>query len=533
MTFKKITVQNFKSIKNVELNYTPGVWKVVGNNNDLSYSSNGSGKTTLLEAVQQCLYNRTTLQVPIEDVSRKSVDSSTTVPYYIEVEFTHNNHTYTVINDRKRMKITVLEDGKDLGLTSIRNSLLKIQRIIGMDFSTFTTLSFITLTTITDLLDNFTSSALMKVILDFNEITDTDKSLKAGLKKVSGKLKDTIRQTKQIEDTIEVLNKYSRIDTSPFHKELATLDAQLSEKQEALQKLSSDLSNGLQTIEDERDARQRLEDLSTGICNCCGSTVAIDTEKLETATQTLQDVLARQVTNESIEEIKRLITALNEEIDVLLEKTSDVKQKLLFADTKNQVFDDTNIRSNDLRKELVELNKEVKRLTETEDVLTTSVSLIKKGSLHKTLLLTFISVLNGYINQFTGFVNLPYISVETIAHKSSVEFVFTDTRFNQIVHINSLSGGEKTRLRLIILLSMLYTINDLTGASSNLLVLDEALDTLDASASEDLARLFEYMVKHDDKFIALVSHGEQLRDITFTGTLSVTKQGGISTLEVL
>ncbi len=71
----------------------------------------------------------------------------------------------------------------------------------------------------------------------------------------------------------------------------------------------------------------------------------------------------------------------------------------------------------------------------------------------------------------------------------------------------------------------------MTNASTNLLIFDESLDTLDASASSDLASLFEYLIAHDNKFIALISHGQQLDDIEFSGRLTITKSDGISTLE--
>ena len=78
------------------------------------------------------------------------------------------------------------------------------------------------------------------------------------------------------------------------------------------------------------------------------------------------------------------------------------------------------------------------------------------------------------------------------------------------------------------LLSMLRAIKELTAISSNLLVFDESLDTLDVSASKDLANLFDYLIGNDNKFIALVSHGDQLSDINFNGIITATKSEGVT-----
>ena len=71
----------------------------------------------------------------------------------------------------------------------------------------------------------------------------------------------------------------------------------------------------------------------------------------------------------------------------------------------------------------------------------------------------------------------------------------------------------------------------MTNTSINILVFDEALDTLDKSAANDLARLFNYLVENNDQFIAMVSHGEQLAEIKFRAMITATKTDNVTVVK--
>jgi len=529
MTFNYVHIENFKAIKDMRLDYHAGVWEVIGINNDGPYLSNGSAKTTMLEAVQQCLFNRTTLQVPIEDVGRKKVGSSgSALGFKLTTAFEKDGNLYKVVNDRSRMKITIYENGEDLGIKSIPLALKRIQLIVGMDINTFITLTFITHSTIGDLLENFSSSSLMKIILDFNQITDLDKLMKSRVKELTTEISALTFKVKTLEDSIEVLSKYKKIDTTSMHLSKASIIGKITLKADQLSSLKevrSIQASGRASLE---ALYTRKKDLGSGVCDTCGHVLE---------GSALTDTLDAEIyaLKEEVEHydpaIHELLADSEKSLADLQRQLREVGARIVAADTTNQIYEDNVAKSEDLHRLMQEAEAEKGRKMVDHDVLTLSVGLIKKGDLHRHLLASFVSVLNKYLDQFRSFVNLPYVAISAEANKANVSFVIHDTRFNKDIHLHTLSGGEKTRLRLILLLAMLYTIKDMTNASSNLLIFDESLDTLDASASEDLARLFDYLVAHDSKFIALISHGQQLKDINFAGRLTVTKSAGVSTLE--
>ena len=80
--FKYIDIENFKSIKKGHLDFDKGLWEIVGVNEDGPFASNGSGKTNYLEAIQQCIFNRTTFNRPIDDFGHKAVCTTTSAHQY-------------------------------------------------------------------------------------------------------------------------------------------------------------------------------------------------------------------------------------------------------------------------------------------------------------------------------------------------------------------------------------------------------------------------------------------------------------------
>ena len=217
-----------------------------------------------------------------------------------------------------------------------------------------------------------------------------------------------------------------------------------------------------------------------------------------------------------------------EQYATYMEKLQDVDNSIMIAKAKNQIYDENQEQIDEMRGHLIVKQKEHDNVLFEISVIQAALKVLKSGDIQKDLLTTFVAVLNLHLAHFTQYVNIDYIVIRAVANKASVAFEISDTRFSKIVSVHTLSGGERTRLRLIVLLSMLRAIKELTAISSNLLVFDESLDTLDVSASKDLANLFDYLIGNDNKFIALVSHGDQLSDINFNGIITATKSEGVT-----
>ena len=499
----------------------------------------GPGKSTTMEAIQQCLFNKTTSPTPIEDTSRKAEGTSRhNMKYALELTFETPSDRYRIINDRRVMTIQIFKNDDDMMFKSIPQSLKFIQEVLGMDFNTFVTLTFINHATITELLDNFSSSALMKVVLNFSQIASFERNAKVEQKALNITVHSIQSQLQTIKDSLEALSIYKQIDTAPLMLQKVTLMAKHktftmsnSLKLAECKTTMSALVIRQTTLSDTLNKKTKLLDSTT--CEMCGQSLQSleDPEELQEVINTISVEL--QVINGQVEAQEIIIQDINsEKLSVTNDYTirlQDVENNIIVARTRNELYNQTYDRVEALKLSSMNLTTELSNIQLELSIIQAALVTLKSGSIQSNLLTTFVVVLNNHLNKFIEFVSLDYVTISAEAFKASVNFKIEDTRFSQTISIHTLSGGEKTRLRLVVLLSMLYTIRDLAQISTNLLFFDESLDTLDKSAQADLSRLFEYMLQ-SDKFIALVSHGGQLNDINFTGTITASKTKGITSV---
>lgn len=539
ITFKTLKVKNFKSIENAELSYDSGVWEVVGINNDSAFKSNGAGKSSLLEAIQQCLFNKTTSPTPIADTSRKALGSKKhSRGYYLALTFSDGVDEYEVINDRQDMTITVMKNGYDMMIKSMPAALKRVSSIIGMDFQTFVTLTFISHDTIVHLLDNFSSSSLMKIILNFSQISDFEKRGKTEQKAVLSQVASCAAQVQTLNTSLDVLKQFVEIDLQPLVQAKVKIQQakNLLEDTEGvtLQESQSTLGNLQADLEILAARIRSLERQADGaVCSECGTMKEVTEEELEEMFNTIEALQKEETSAKAEYEIYRdeVTTAGLHYRSKLLDLDDELKEvdnQFIVAKTKNQMYEESKSRSDNIQEQLSVLKAEYEALTFKVDVIKTALLVLKAGDIQKDLLSSFVKVLNIHLIQFMGFISLDYVTIQAEDTKDSVSFKIQDARFNQAISIHTLSGGEKTRLRLVVLLAMLHTIKEMAAISTNILIFDESLDTLDDSATTDLANLFAYLVNIDNKFIALMSHGAQLEAINFSGVIKAEKTNGIS-----
>ena len=539
VTFKEIHIKYYKSITSASLFYHKGVWHIKGTNND-AFGSNGSGKSTMLEALQQCLYNRTitgnTLETTINRKTGKAYDITVIMD-------TSDGNTYEINNSRSAMKVTIkkLTNGEfiDVGARSIPSALSYIQNLIGLDFNAFVSLTHVTHTTVVSMLDNFTGSNLLKVLLDFGMIQKYEKALKDNLSSTKKDIDMITSRVIEINKSLEVINSFKPIDVKPLYKLLNSITTELTT-----------------TIEDynvELDKCSQREDLlkitrteilasinnlnhilDTSVCKTCGTDLkeskGIKEENIKISLEELISDLNK--INEALTKSDNLRTKLNAtlgaKINELKTQSSNLKTKIDIQEYNSEMFSKASGSRNELIEELSTIEKDKDKKFTSVDIVTKALALIKQGKLHEEMLNEFCRLLNVYMSELLPYVSLTYLTVLTKHNKNSFEFEVTDNRFSTKINPTELSGGELTRLRLVVLLSMLKTVQVMTNTSLNILIFDEALDTLDTAAAEDLAHLFRYLSETENKFIALVSHGQQLSAIDFSGTINVVKTEGTS-----
>lgn len=539
ITFKEINIKYYKSITSATLVYTNGVWLLKGTNND-AFGSNGAGKSTMLEALQQCLYNRTqngnTLDTTVNRKTGKAYDLTVTLE-------TSEGDLYWINNNRSAMKITIkkLEETEyvDVGTRSMVAALSYIQNLIGLDFNAFIALTHVTHSTVVNMIDNFTGSNLLKVLLDFGLIQKFEKALKDTYTKSKKDTEGMSLREVELQKSLTLIESFKPADVRPLYKTLSDLVKKL-------ETATGTYNDAMQAIvareralsEAHKEPSSRLKEiesiLETKVCKACGtdlsSTIGINEEALQDELRRikiqLSDILTQvEDVNTEKETLNNTLGKLSQE---LIGQVSALRARIEVQEYNTEMYQKSSESIKDIKEELFSISKEKPRLLKEQDILVNALSAIKQGKLHEEMLNEFCRLINVYLRELIPYVSIDYLDVSTKHTKNSFEFVLLDKRYDTLINFTELSGGELTRVRLVVLLAMLKTVQVMTDTSVNVLVFDEALDTLDASASEDLANLFRYLSSTENKFIALVSHGQQLSSIDFTGTINVVKTDGTS-----
>lgn len=534
--FNKIRIQNYKSVDDTTLEYKEGIWLVLGVNNDATFKSNGAGKSTILEAIQQCLFNKTIKNVNIDDTYNRKTQKA----YTLTVSFNVDTNKYVVTNNRELGYISILENDTNISRKGIPENLKLIQDIIGFDFSSFCAMTYVSQTNIVSLLDTFSSSSLMKVLLDFDTISLFENRIKDKLAVTKQSIQFYQQELIQLEESKKLLSQFEYTNLTPLYKLKQKLQDDLLHAK--IQYDTQDLFLTLNSANNEyNDLSLKLNELvkvlSGDICPTCNQ----PTIKNGSITRKLQEIEKQEI-ELKLQDLEKLISITKREIDI------NADRMVLFMAKYNVESEkiDTNIAITEYKNKLYLTNKEDKdnidkrifenkRITEEEyfnqELYEITLKTIKSGKLHKELLDNFTKVLNTFIDDYTKYMSINYLNIKAKASKTSIEFLVYDDRSKQFIELNTLSGGELTRVRIIILMSMLKTVGVLTNLNTNILILDEALDTLDDSAAKDLSLFFRHLIATENKFIALVSHGNQLNSIEFNGSIIAEKTNGTTIIK--
>lgn len=130
MKIKKIEAQNFRSWNKLELNLEKpnGLVMVIG--------FNGNGKSSAFYTLTYALYGELPDGSKGDDVIKQDKGKNT----YARVIFTHLNHEYEITRYRKdkkyKNKVILKQDGKDVTLSTNKETDQKILEILGFSFDT-------------------------------------------------------------------------------------------------------------------------------------------------------------------------------------------------------------------------------------------------------------------------------------------------------------------------------------------------------------------------------------------------------------
>ena len=524
--FLSLSISNFKGIREAYIDFKPGLYKVSGYDTIGEYSSNGTGKSSLTQALIVCLFNSDPMGANLVDLIRRGTSG-----YKLEVKLIgDDNQVYTVINHRSNTSIVY----RIKGVTSTaRETTKKLTDIIGMTYQTYLLTSIITQQTVTQLIDNLRNPSLFNDILQITQLKQIDTNIKNLLQQLSNQRIVAETDLIALHDSINTSKVALRFDRESLEESLEleqdmlnTLKAEQNPQRNILEDKIRILSDELVLLENQ--ILTTAQNIEEGICSTCG-TILADTQSfkvsLAEAIQTQEDYKA------SLENTQKELAAFNrlalEECkpheEAITQLTKDLHIALVL-DTHDSESED------DLLNKLQTVDREVTRLKALEGFFLGARKEISSGRVTKELMDEFFIIVTERVVQYSNIIKLNGVALKVITSKLGMEAIVS--KDGEIIPINTLSNGERGRVALVLLVSILDAIKIASNTETNFLVFDEAVGAFDQNGHTELEHLFNYMKESLGMSIFTITHGNELDKINFDYELKVIKDTDGSIIEL-
>lgn len=331
-----------------------------------------------------------------------------------------------------------------------------------------------------------THKLLISKLLDINDKINTNTNDKSSLKK-------------ELQMLNEVLNKLTHTDNCPLCH-TPTNSPLVSSYIDTLKINVIDINNYM--VKNKLDYESYLEtknDIDTQIRR-----VEENIEKLKLAKETLREVeYSIKISNENLKhEIERKL----EIKEIISEK--EFNQLELCVKHSEDKF---NLAQKDFK-----YNKFIRNLLGEEGV-------------RKFVTMRVLPILNKKVNHYLSVLGSDY----NITFDSELKEKLI-ARNKDIRSYSSFSGGEKKRIDLALLLALMDVSKERNSIDTNILVLDEILDTsLDTVGAESFLEHLKsgFKATCPDKCIYIISHKKELGEETFDSIIHLIKKNGFTSID--
>lgn len=336
-----------------------------------------------------------------------------------------------------------------------------------------------------------------------------------------------------------------------YGDEVSTLDLVPPDK---LQEEFSHIVSLKSKLKYKQEELKRLDSI-VDICPTCGQKLPdvtkIDTTGLKTECKELVSKI--EVFENNLEHNKEynneLLAELNDKYDEKKKEINDSISAIRYdISNYSNILNDKEFKSKEISTKIVEIEVNINNINSTIETLNTLISndidkenslIVRLSDLQEkskdiTTRLDIISKINTLIKRdFRGYLltNVIEFISSRVRKYSSMVFGTTNLSFeldgNNILisydgkEYESLSGGEKQKVDVIIQLAIRDMLCNYLNFSSNILVLDEITDSLDILGSQNILNLVSSEL-HDVEATYIISHHKDF-DIPWDDEVIITK----------
>lgn len=545
----------FKAVRYKNILSTGNSWTEIlldHSKSTLIVGDNGAGKSTMLDAISFALYGKAFRNIKkpqlLNSINKKEL--------MVELDFEIGKAKYTIKRGIKPNIFEILKNGELLNQDAavrdyqayLEENILKMNyksfgQVVVLGSSTF--VPFMQLSAkdrrevIEDLLD-IQIFTIMNTLL--KERVSSNKEEIQEIKYQIDLLKNRIDSAKEHNDSIRELKETEVVKLKTKLKEQIAL---IESEQEAVQALMEEVTALTESISDKAEMKKKLSELekidgqlSNKLSklhkdirffeehdNCPTCRQGIEHEfKEETITSTVsksreiedaQKQLADRLNGvekrlEEISDVESVISGKNLKMSehnanykIAMNTCKAIKNELTSAEEEVEAIDTSAI--NKLEDELVSYHNKQSQLFDNKETLAVVSSMLKDGGIKTRIIKQYVPIMNKLINK--------YLSAMDFFVQFELDENFNETiksRFRDVFSYSSFSEGEKLRIDLALLFTWRAISKLRNSVSTNLLIMDEIMDSsLDNAGTDEFLKIINELTADSNIFI--ISHkGDQL-----------------------
>ncbi len=525
MKIKTVRIRNFYSAQSIDLSMDSfsGVVLIEGVNKDTG-GSNGAGKSILMEAVVWGLFGRS-IRKSTEDAmvnfdKGKNCEVSVELDNEIVIKRTH-----------RPSSLKVEKGGENYTKDSAIETQRTLDELLGTDYKTFMASIVFGQHSNVDFLSSSQDDKrlIIKNFLNLENIF----TLRNRIRPIKSEHSSQIKVSNAV---IESLDNAMKEDEAFLEKskegkkkpEVSLEDILKSEeeirrlKREETSVLGVDIFNVKDKIRNVQYNMDLGEYSKEEKCKTCGALSVVE--------QTKKDIDSYKV---KLDLFMETLYGLSSKREDILNKIEELSPSISSSEySKNIELYNLSTRKTELEKAIESKKKEIEKVDKQRmqaqrsyDVMRFWEKALSEQGVIRFVIRNILDYFNAKCNEYLSLLTNGNFHIEF--NEELNEKIITNGKH---IHHCSLSGGERRRINIAVMLSLQSLLQFTGKETSDILFFDEITENMDAEGTQGLYILLSELKKENTIF--LITHNDQLKALLENSSkLTVTKRNGITTLK--